>query len=87
MYGTAPEEVVTKSGRMQTICQEAGIPLAAVAIQFQLAHPLFAAIIPGAKTPEEAKENRELLDFPVPKEVWNRFKQEGLLDENAPVPE
>ena len=39
MYGTAPPEIVAKSDRLQAICAEHGVPLAAAALQFTLAHP------------------------------------------------
>ncbi len=87
MYDTAPQDIIEKSNRMQEICREYETPLAAAAIQFQLAHESFAAIIPGAKSPDEVTENNRLLAFPVPAGVWEDFKHEGLLDPAAPTPD
>ncbi|MCY4015173.1 MAG: aldo/keto reductase [Gammaproteobacteria bacterium] len=86
MYASAPPEIVDKSTRMQAICAEYDVPLAAVALQFPLAHPVVATVIPGAKQPTEPVANRGNLDLPVPPEIWERFKREGLLDEGAPTP-
>ena len=86
MYASAPPEIVAKSTRMQAICAEYDVPLAAVALQFQLSHPVVATVIPGAKLPSEPVANRGNLDAPVPSEIWERFKREGLLDEAAPTP-
>lgn len=86
MYAPAPPEVVAKSERMQAICVDYGVPLAAAALQFPLAHPAAATVIPGAKSPDEPVANRRNLDTEVPRDVWRRFKEEGLLDENAPTP-
>ena len=86
MYGPAPAEIVAKSERLQAICTEHGVPLAAAALQFTLAHPAVAAVIPGAKTAQEPGANRRNLDLEIPPELWQRFKQEGLLDERAPTP-
>jgi D-threo-aldose 1-dehydrogenase len=72
---------------MQSICQRHGVPLAAAALQFPLAHPLVAAVIPGAKTPAEATENMRLLSNKIPPEMWQDFKQEGLLAPEALTPE
>ena len=87
MYAPAPADVVARSRRMQAICAEYDVPLAAAALQFSLAHPAVAAVIPGAKSPAEPIANRENLRVAVPPEVWRRFKAERLLDEAAPVPD
>ena len=86
MYAPAPPEVVARSARMQAICEDHGVPLAAAALQFPLAHPAVASVIPGAKSPDEPVANRRNLDTVVPGDVWRRFKAEGLLDVNAPTP-
>ena len=86
MYASAPPEIVAKSTRMQAICTEYDVPLAAVALQFPLAHPVVATVIPGAKVPSEPVANRGNLDASVPPEIWGRFKRERLLDEAAPTP-
>ncbi|MYD99439.1 MAG: aldo/keto reductase [Gammaproteobacteria bacterium] len=86
MYAPAPPEIVAKSSRLEAICRDHGVALSAAALQFPLAHPAVAAVIPGAKTPGEPVANRDNLDVPVPRDVWVRFKEEGLLDERAPTP-
>ncbi len=72
---------------MRAICERHGAPLAAAALQFPLAHPLVAAVIPGAKTPAEASENQHMLNNEVPQAVWDDFKREGLLEPRAPTPD
>ena len=86
MYAPAPPAIVAKSERMQAIAADCGVPLAAVALQFPLAHPAVAAVIPGAKSPREPRANRANLQVDVPAEVWRRMQREGLLDEAAPTP-
>ena len=49
MYGPAPADVIERTRRMREICKRHGAILPSVALQFPLAHPAFAAIIPGAK--------------------------------------
>lgn len=87
MYDKAPDWVVERSARMSRICAEHGVPLASVALQFVLAHPVVAAAIPGARSPEEPRANRANLEVNVPAELWQRFCSEGLLPDAAPVPE
>lgn len=87
MYAPAPDEMVQRSRRMQAICERHGIPLAAAALQFPLAHPLVAAVIPGAKTAQEATDNHRHLNTVIPAAVWQSLKADGLLDPLVPVPE
>ena len=86
MYAQAPPDVVARSRRMQAVCDAYDVPLAAVALQFPLAHPAVAAVIPGAKSPAEPVANRRNLDTVIPGDVWQRLKRDGLLAEDAPTP-
>lgn len=86
MYDKAPDDIIQKSRGMKSICEDAGIPLAAAAIQFPLAHPSVAAVIPGARAPSEPTQNHAYMNTPVPAEVWRKMKSEGFLDQDAPTP-
>lgn len=87
MYGQASPDIVDRSRRMRAICESHGVPLAAAALQFPLAHPAVAAVIPGARSPAEPRENHRLLQTDIPGAVWREFVAEGLLDAAAPTPE
>lgn len=86
MYAPPSEDVVERARRMKAICNSHGVALAAAAIQFPLAHPRVAAVIPGAKTPQEAAQNYHHMHTRVPGDVWRSFKEEGLLDPAVPTP-
>ncbi len=86
MYGETPEHVVERTSKLQATCRDYDIELAAVALQFPLAHPLVAAVIPGAKTPFEGAEAQRLLGVRIPGELWKTLKAQELLDPEAPVP-
>jgi D-threo-aldose 1-dehydrogenase len=85
-YTVAPPEILEKVRRIETICSRHNTPLPAAAMQFPLAHPLVAAIIPGAIRPEHVETNLHLLRHPIPAQLWAELKAEGLLSEDAPVP-
>lgn len=85
-YADAPPEILEKTRRIEAVCQRHGTPLRAAAMQFPLAHPITAAIIPGALEPAHVQGNAELLAHPIPGALWTDLKQEGLLREDAPVP-
>ena len=87
MYSQAPDWVVERSARMGRICAAHDVSLASVALQFVLAHPAVAAAIPGARSPEEPRANRENLEADVPTELWHALHREGLLPDAAPTPE
>ena len=72
---------------MARICAAHDVSLASVALQFVLAHPAVAAAIPGARSAEEPRANRENLDADVPAELWHALRSEGLLPDAAPTPE
>ena len=85
-YEDAPPEIIEKTRRIEAVCQRHGTPLRAAAMQFPLAHPITAAIIPGALEPAHVQGNAELLSHEIPAALWAELKQEGLLREDAPVP-
>lgn len=85
-YAPASPEMLEKTRRIQAICQRHATPLAAAAMQFPLAHPLVAAIIPGAIRPQHVQSNLELLNHSIPAQLWADLKAEGLLPADAPTP-
>jgi D-threo-aldose 1-dehydrogenase len=60
--------------------------LPAAALQFPLAHPAIAAVIPGAVQPSEAERNIATMRVEIPADLWAELKHEGLLHPEAPVP-
>ena len=85
-YAAAPPEILEKTRRIEAVCQRHNTPLAAAAMQFPLAHPLVAAIIPGAIRPAQVESNLQLLRHPIPAQLWRDLKDEGLLPAHAPTP-
>ncbi len=85
-YDPATPEILEKTRRIEAVCQRHNTPLSAAAMQFPLAHPLVAAIIPGAIRPEQVEKNLQLLQHPIPAQLWTELKDEGLLAAHAPTP-
>ena len=85
-YSDATEEVMAKAGRIQAICKAHGTPMAAAALQFPLAHPVVASVIPGAISLEQVRENVQNFRHSIPASLWSELKHEGLLSERAPTP-
>lgn len=85
-YRAAAPEMVDKACRIYAVCEHHEVPLRAAALQFILAHPAIASVIPGARSVAEVEENVQLLSHPIPAELWAQLKQEGLIAEAAPTP-
>ena len=85
-YGPAPEPVKRKVAGIEAVCRRHGVPLPAAALQFPLAHPLVAAIIPGAHKVEVLTQNLALARHVIPADLWAELKHEGLLRADAPTP-
>lgn len=85
-YAAAPPEVQEKARRLQHVASAHGIPLQAAALQFPLAHPAVASIIPGAARPGEVTQNVGFMGTLIPPAFWADLKAQGLLAADAPVP-
>lgn len=86
-YRPASPEVKRRVRRIDAICRRHATPLAAAALQFPLAHPSVAAIIPGAAAPDHLRQTMELLRRPIPRDLWAELKRERLMHPDAPTPD
>jgi D-threo-aldose 1-dehydrogenase len=85
-YKTAPPAVVSRVEAIKAACDSHRVPLAAAALQFPLAHPAVAAIIPGPRNVEEFHANLKLLQHPIPAQLWADLRAVGVLHPDAPTP-
>ncbi len=86
-YAEASPEVMARTLAIQAVCERHGVPLAAAALQFPLGHPSVASVIPGASSPAQQERTVAWFGHPIPVDLWAELKHEGLLREDAPVPE
>jgi D-threo-aldose 1-dehydrogenase len=85
-YSDAPAWVMNRVARIEEVCNRHGVPLAAAALQFPLAHPAVAAIIPGAVSKDEMLGNFALMRHSIPGAMWEELRTLRLLDPRAPIP-
>lgn len=85
-YNAAPPAIIDRARRIEAVCARHGVPLAAAALQFPLAHPAVCSVIPGALSVAEVEQNVAHLQRPIPGDLWAELVQEKLLDPTAPVP-
>ncbi|MBJ9692690.1 aldo/keto reductase [Burkholderia cenocepacia] len=85
-YRKAPPEVVAKVERINAIAARHDVPVKAAALQFVLAHPATAAVIPGASRPERIAEDAAALTFEIPADFWREMREQQLVAADAPLP-
>jgi D-threo-aldose 1-dehydrogenase len=85
-YEAAPPQIVARVARIEQLCDDFGVPLAAAALQFPLAHPQISAVIPGMADPGQARQAAEWLRTPIPAAFWEALRGAGLLHPAAPTP-
>jgi D-threo-aldose 1-dehydrogenase len=85
-YQAAPADIVARVAAIGAVCERHGVPLAAAALQFPLAHPAVAAMIPGPRDAAEFTANLALLRQPIPAAMWAELRDAKLLHPAAPTP-
>jgi D-threo-aldose 1-dehydrogenase len=85
-YQPAPPEIVARANAIEAVCDSHRVPLGAAALQFPLAHPAVAAIIPGPRNVQEFHANLDLLRHPIPARLWADLREAGLLHPAAQTP-
>jgi D-threo-aldose 1-dehydrogenase len=85
-YRAAPPEMMDKAARIAGVCERHGVPLRAAALQFILAHPAIASVIPGARSVAEVEENVRMVELPIPGALWEDLKDARLIAAEAPTP-
>jgi D-threo-aldose 1-dehydrogenase len=85
-YRAASAEMLDKAQRINAVCARYQVPLKAAALQFVLAHPAIASVIPGARSAAEVEDNVRMVEWPIPADLWAALKQAGLIAEAAPTP-
>jgi len=85
-YRIAPPAIVDRVRRLEAHCEQHGVPLAAAALQFPLAHPQVVSVIPGLGSPRHIERTLALYKTTIPDTLWHALKNEGLLHADAPVP-
>lgn len=86
-YESAPADVIAKVAKIEGICANHDVPLAAAALQFPLAHALVASVIPGLDSPVRVDQTLSLYRHPIPAAFWIDLRDAGLVRAGAPLPQ
>lgn len=72
-YRPASEQVLARVREMQRVCEEAGVPLAAAALQYSLRDERVASTIVGMSAPGRVARTLELARTPIDEATWARL--------------
>lgn len=85
-YDPAPADIMEQVRRIEAVCKRHGTALIEAALRFPLGHPSVVSVIPGGQSPDQVRNNRDIIDADIPAELWKDLKLEGLMREDAPSP-
>ena len=85
-YQKASPQILAKVEQIKGIAKKYQVPMKAAALQFCLAHPAVAAVIPGASKPERIAEDHAALNAKVSSDFWYELRKQGLVAPTAPLP-
>ncbi|MGF7146414.1 D-threo-aldose 1-dehydrogenase [Sphingomonas zeicaulis] len=85
-YAPATPAILDKVARIKAIADRHGISMKAAGLQFALANPAVAAVIPGASRPGRIAEDSAALNEVIPAGFWRDLRVERLVNPAAPLP-
>ena len=72
--------------RLYAACAAFGVDIGAAALQFPLAHPAVITVVVGMRSVAEVQSASARLQATVPAALWQRLRDDGLLDAALPTP-
>jgi D-threo-aldose 1-dehydrogenase len=85
-YNPADREVLARVSEIEKLCATHDVPIAAVALQFALAHPAVASVVLGASTLKQQAGNVNAATAAIPHQLWDALRENGYLRPDAPTP-
>lgn len=85
-YAPALPREIHKVKHLEMVCDRYRIPLAAAALQFPLAHPAVASVIPGIGSTRQVTQTLSLMNTAIPVDFWRDLRSQGLVHQQAPLP-
>lgn len=85
-YQKASSDIMAKVEKIKAIAGRHQISIKAAAVQFSLANPAVAAVIPGASRPERIAEDKAALNTVIPAAFWEEMREQQLVASHAPLP-
>jgi D-threo-aldose 1-dehydrogenase len=78
-YADAPPAVLQRARRLGAVCAEHGVDLPTAALQYPLRAEPVRAVVVGAGTPEQVRQNLARVHADVPPQLWEHLAADGLV--------
>ena len=85
-YAKIPDHVAEKYFKIEKVCKEFNVPVAAAALQFCNANEAVSTMILGMDRVEQINQNINLLNFKIDSEFWVELKKNKLIDSLSTTP-
>jgi D-threo-aldose 1-dehydrogenase len=85
-YAPAPQHIIEKVAKIEAICADFNVTLAAAALQFPLGHSAIASVIPGLGSEKRVHKTMALFTENIPQAFWQTLKNNELIDHASPLP-
>ena len=72
-YAPVDQATIDRVVRMEELCGQHGVPLAAAALQFSVRDERVASTIVGMSQPSRVEETLRLLNHDIPQELWDQL--------------
>ncbi|MBE1515148.1 aldo/keto reductase [Nesterenkonia halotolerans] len=86
-YAEATPAVKEHVAQLNAVAGQHQVSLKDAALQFSMAHPATAAVIPGSSRPGRIAEDIAGLKTQIPAAFWEELLHEGLISPKAPLPQ
>ncbi len=84
-YADVPPDILQRSQALWRLCEAFDAAPQAAALQFPSFHPAVAAVIVGARSPDEVAQILEWRRQAIPAALWTALKKDGLIAADAPT--
>ncbi len=82
-YAPVSDATLARVQRMEDLCREHDVPLAAAALQFSVRDERVASTIVGMSRPERVDATVELLETPIPEDLWSELLELARVGQNG----
>ncbi|WP_331766655.1 aldo/keto reductase [Embleya sp. NBC_00896] len=72
-YAPADPALLDRALRLKALCEQRGVPLRAAALHFVTRHPAVAAVLVGARDPQQAHDAAAMAAYDIPPDLWARL--------------
>lgn len=81
-----PAVVIDKREKLRAVAGRYGVDLRTAALQFSAAADVAVALVVGARSDQQIREDWNSLQAKIPAEFWSDLKRESLIEAEASIP-